>query len=142
MPPGSSPPSLPPPSRSSPLSLLLPSSPLPLFSQPAVPTAVSHFLHNFPDLFNPSKRLPTALHNVQHHTKTSGPPLVSRFCCLKGVKISGREGRVRSDGTRWHCAPLYHYYQSLGFSSSHGCQEGQNVAAMQRFHTAESGNRA
>ena len=101
MSPGSSPPSLPPPSRSSPLSPLLPSSPLPLFSLPAVPTAVSHFLHNFPDLFNPSKRLPTALHDVQHHTKTSGPPLASRFCCLKGGKLQAERAefdQMEQDG--------------------------------------------
>ena len=41
----------------------------------------------FPDVVNPSKQLPAAVHNVFHHIKTVGPPLASRFRRLEGDKL-------------------------------------------------------
>ena len=74
-PPGSSSPSLPP---------LVPSPPSPL---PNVPAAVTQLLLEFPDVVNPSKQLPAAVHDVFHHIKTVGPPLASRFRRLEGDKL-------------------------------------------------------
>ena len=76
-PPGPSTPSLPQAMASSSTS---PPPPL-----PNVPAAVAELLLEFPDVVNPSKQLPAAVHDVQHHIKTHhiktvGPPLASRFC--------------------------------------------------------------
>ena len=78
-PPGPSPPSLPQAMASSSTS---PPPPL-----PNVPAAVAELLLEFPDVVNPSKQLPAAVHDVQHHIKTVGPPLASRFCRLEGAKL-------------------------------------------------------
>ena len=78
-PPGPSPPSLPQAVASSSTSL-----PPPL---PNVPAVVAELLLELPDVVNPSKQLPAAVHNVQHHIKTVGPPLASRFHCLEGAKL-------------------------------------------------------
>ena len=83
-PPGSSTPSLPPPAPvSTPSPHPLPPPP----SFPDVPAAVANLLLEFPDVVNRSKQLPVAVHNVQHHIKTVGPPLASRFCRLEGAKL-------------------------------------------------------
>ena len=42
---------------------------------------------DFPGIVNPSKQLPAAVHDVQHHIKTVGPPLASRFRRLEGAKL-------------------------------------------------------
>ena len=78
MPPGPSPPSLPQAVASS------STSPPPL---PNVPAVVAELLLEFPDVVNPSKQLPAAVHHVQHHIKTVGLPLASRFCHLEGAKL-------------------------------------------------------
>ena len=83
-PPGSSTPSLPPPAPvSTPSPHPLPPPP----SFPDVPAAVANLLLEFPDVVNRSKQLPVAVHNVQHHIKTVGPPLASRSHCLEGAKL-------------------------------------------------------
>ena len=101
-PPGSSSPSLPP----------LVSSPPP---PPNVPAAVAQLLLEFPDVVNPSKQLPAAVHDVFHHIKAVGPPLASIFCCLEGDKLQAaraefdqmeKDGIVRRSTSPW-ASPLH-----------------------------------
>ena len=54
---------------------------------PNVPVAAAQLLLDFPGVVNPSKQLPAAVHDVQHHIKTIGPPLASRFRHLEGAKL-------------------------------------------------------
>ena len=107
-PPGSSTPSLPPPA---PASTPSPSPPL----LPDVPAAVAKLLLEFPDVLNGSKQLPAAVHDVQHHIKTVGPPLASRFCRLEGAKLQAaraefdqmeKDGIVRPSTSPW-ASPLH-----------------------------------
>ena len=111
-PPGSSTPSLPPPAPvSTPSPHPLPPPP----SFPDVPAAVANLLLEFPDVVNRSKQLPVAVHNVQHHIKTVGPPLASRFCRLEGAKLQAaraefdqmeKDGIVRPSTSPW-ASPLH-----------------------------------
>ena len=109
-PPGSSTPSLPPPAPAS-LPSLHPPPPL----TPDVPAAVAKLLLEFLDVFNHSKQLPAAVHDVQHHIKTVGPPLASRFCRLEGAKLQAaraefdqmeKDGIVRPSTSPW-ASPLH-----------------------------------
>ena len=52
-----------------------------------VPAAVAQLLLDFPGVVNPSKQLLVEVHDVQHHIKTVGPPLASRFHRLEGAKL-------------------------------------------------------
>ena len=69
----------------------------------------------FPDVVNPSKQLPAAVHDVFHHIKTVGPPLASRFCRLEGDKLQAaraefdqmeKDGIVRRSTSPW-ASPLH-----------------------------------
>ncbi len=46
---------------------------------PASFSTVSEVLNDFPDEVNVGKTLPVPCHDVQHHIRTSGPPIASRF---------------------------------------------------------------
>ena len=48
---------------------------------------MAQLLLDFPGVVNPSKQLPAEVHDVQHHIKTVGPPLASRFHRLEGAKL-------------------------------------------------------
>ena len=72
-------------------------------------------LLDFPDVVNPSKQLPKAVHDVQHHIKTVGPPLSSRFRRLEGSKLQAaraefdqmeKDGIVRHSTSLW-ASPLH-----------------------------------
>ena len=89
-----------------------PPSPLP---PPNVPAAVAQLLLEFPDVVNPSKQLPAAVHDVFHHIKAVGPPLASIFCCLEGDKLQAaraefdqmeKDGIVRRSTSPW-ASPLH-----------------------------------
>jgi hypothetical protein len=54
---------------------------------PASFSAVSEVLSDFPDVVNVGKTLPVPCHDVQHHIRTSGPPIASRFRRLEGAKL-------------------------------------------------------
>ena len=72
----------------------------------------------FPDVVNPSKQLPAAVHDVFYHIKTVGPPLASRFRCLEGDNLQAaraefdefdqmeKDGIVRRSTSPW-ASPLY-----------------------------------
>ena len=62
-----------------------------------------------------SKQLPAAVHDVQHHIKTVGPPLASRFHRLEGAKLQAaraefdqmeKDGIVRPSTSPW-ASPLH-----------------------------------
>ena len=81
---------------------------------------MSQLLNMFPEVVNPSKKLPTAVHDVQHFIKTVGPPVASRFRRLEGAKLQAaraeldqmeRDGIVRRSTSPWAsplhtCAPI------------------------------------
>ncbi len=48
---------------------------------------VSSLLNKFPDVVNAGKALPVPVHDVEHHIKTTGPPIVSRFWRLEHDKL-------------------------------------------------------
>ena len=82
---------------------------------PNVPTAVAQLLLDFPGVVNPSKQLPAAVHDVQHHIKTVRPPLASRFHRLEGAKLQAartefdqmeKDGIVRRSTSPW-ASPLH-----------------------------------
>ena len=54
---------------------------------PLSPSSVAQLLDSFPDVVNPSKQLPKAVHDVQHFIKTTGPPVSSRFRRWEGAKL-------------------------------------------------------
>ena len=83
MPPGTSSPSLQHPAEL-PSPTTSPSSPPPPHN---VPAAVAQLLLDFLGVVYPSKQLPAAVHDLQHHIKTVGPPLSSRFRLLEGSKL-------------------------------------------------------
>ena len=113
-------PSLPPPS------LHPPSWNPPPAPPPPSPPSISQLLEDFPDLVNPSKWLPTAVHFVQHHIETYGPPL--------GLQISPSGGsKTKEARMEFEQMPLH---QSLGISSSHDGQEGRDMAAFWKLQTA------
>ena len=59
-----------------------------------LPAAVAQLLLEFPDVVNPSKQLPAAVHDVFHHIKTVGPPLASRFLPLRARQAAGGQSRI------------------------------------------------
>ena len=84
-----------------------------LLPPPNVPAAVAQLLLDFPGIVNPSKQLPAAVHDVQHHIKTVGPPLASRFRRLEGAKLQAartefdqmeKDGIVRRSTSPWASA--------------------------------------
>jgi hypothetical protein len=48
---------------------------------------VSSLLSEFPDVVNAGKALPFPIHDVEHHIKTTGPPIALRFWRLEGDKL-------------------------------------------------------
>jgi hypothetical protein len=56
-------------------------------ASPAGFYTVSEVLSDFPDVVNVGKTLPVPSHDVQHHIRTSGPPIASRFRRLEGAKL-------------------------------------------------------
>ncbi len=48
---------------------------------------VTSSLEEFPDLVNADGRHSVLVHDVQHHIKTSGPPIASRFRRLEGANL-------------------------------------------------------
>ena len=112
-PPGTSSPSLQHPAEL-PSPTTSPSSPPPP-PPPNVPAAVAQLLLDFPGVVNPSKQLPAAIHDVQHHIKNVGPSLSSRFCRLEGSKLQAaraefdqmeKDGIVRHSTSLW-ASPLH-----------------------------------
>ena len=116
-PPGTSPPSLQLPTVVSPPLVQRTTAPPPAQRSPPpdVSAAVAQLLLEFPGVVNPSKQLPAAVHDVQHHIKTVGPPLASRFRRLEGNKLQAaraefeqmeKDGVVRRSTSPW-ASPLH-----------------------------------
>ncbi len=93
--------------------------PLEAASQCAVPVGtsgwVASLLAEFPDVVNADGHLPDLVHDVQHHIKTSGPPVASRFRRLEGTKLEAaraefeameRDGIVQRSTSPW-ASPLH-----------------------------------
>jgi hypothetical protein len=59
----------------------------PAAASSAANNAVSGVLSNFPNVVNAGKALPVPIHDVQHHIRTSGPAITSRFQRLEGAKL-------------------------------------------------------
>ncbi len=62
---------------------------------------VAKLLGNFPDVVNASGSLSPPVHDVQHHIKTNGPPMASRFRRLEGAKLEASRKEfeaMESDG--------------------------------------------
>ncbi len=75
----------------------------------------SSLLDDYPDVVNEGKALPVPVHDVEHHIKTTGPPLASRFQRLGGAKLEAarsefesmeREGIIRRSTSPW-ASPLH-----------------------------------
>jgi hypothetical protein len=73
------------------------------------------FLAEFEDVVCPSKVLPSVGTDVEHHIKTSGPPIASRFCRLDAEKLAAakaeflqleKDGIVRRSDSPWS-SPLH-----------------------------------
>ncbi len=60
-------------------------------ASPAGIYTVSWVLSEFPDVVNAGKALPVPIHDVQHHIRTSGPPIASRFRRLEGAKLEAAQ---------------------------------------------------
>jgi hypothetical protein len=78
-------------------------------------SAVPWVLSDFPDVVNAGKTLPVPVHDVQHHIRTSGPPIASRFWMLEGAKLEAarqefkameREGIIQRSTSPW-ASPLH-----------------------------------
>jgi cleavage and polyadenylation specificity factor subunit 1 len=77
--------------------------------------AVRALLSQFPDVVNPSGRLPSTSHGVEHHLPTAGPPISSKFRRLDAVKLAAakeefaqleRDGIIRRSDSPWS-SPLH-----------------------------------
>ncbi len=84
---------------------------------------VSGLLCEFPDVVNSGKLLPVPVHDVEHHIKTSGPLMASRFCRLDGAKLEATrrefkamecEGIIQRSTTPW-ASPLHVVPKKDGF---------------------------
>ncbi len=78
-------------------------------------STVPDVLNDFPDVVNVGKTLPVPSHDVQHHIRTSGPPIASRFRRLEGTKLEAarrefeemeRDGIVQRSTSPW-ASPLH-----------------------------------
>jgi hypothetical protein len=76
---------------------------------------IAGILEEFPDVVNADKVLPAAVHGVEHHIVTSGPPIASRFRRLEGAKLEvarrefeamEREGIIERSTSPW-ASPLH-----------------------------------
>ncbi len=76
---------------------------------------VDRLLEDFPDVVNAGGSLPVPIHDVQHHIKTAGPPIASRFRRPEGAKLEAarkefevkeREGIVQRSTSPW-ASPLH-----------------------------------
>jgi transposase InsO family protein len=76
---------------------------------------VDSLLEVFPDVVNAGGSLPVPIHDVQHHIKTTGPPIASRFWRLEGAKLEAarkefkvmeQEGIVQRSTSPW-ASPLH-----------------------------------
>jgi hypothetical protein len=45
---------------------------------------IAGVLDKYPDVLNVGKVLPAPVHDVEHHIRTSGPPIASKFRRLEG----------------------------------------------------------
>jgi len=95
-----------------------PAAPLP--PTPAVgsrpPSSVAALLEEYPDVVNPGKLLPArVVHDVEHHIRTAGPPIASKFRRLEGEKLEAArkefasmeaEGIIRRSTSPW-ASPLH-----------------------------------
>jgi hypothetical protein len=57
---------------------------------PLSPECLKAFLAEFEDVVCPSKVLPPVGTDVEHHIKTSGPPITSCFCRLDAEKLGAK----------------------------------------------------
>jgi hypothetical protein len=78
-------------------------------------STVPDVLNDFPDVVNVGKTLSVLSHDVQHHIRTSGPPIASRFRRLEGAKLEAarrefeemeRDGIVQRSTSPW-ASPLH-----------------------------------
>ncbi len=84
-------------------------------AHPASVATVSDILREFPEVVNEGKALPVPAHDVEHHIKTVGPPIASKFRWLEGDKLEAarlefevmeREGIIRRSTSPW-ASPLH-----------------------------------
>jgi hypothetical protein len=87
----------------------------PAAASSATNNAVSGVLSNFPNVVNAGKALPVPIHDVQHHIRTSGPPITSRFQRLEGAKLEAarqefkameQDGIIQRSTSPW-ASPLH-----------------------------------
>jgi hypothetical protein len=76
---------------------------------------MAEILRDFPDIVNAAKCLPTVQHDVEHHIRTSGPPIASCFRRLEGYKLEAArcefeamesEGIIERSTSPW-ASPLH-----------------------------------
>ncbi len=71
---------------------------------PLSPEWLKAFLAEFEDVVCPSKVLPPVGTDVEHHIKTSGPPIASRLCRLDAEKLVAAKAeflQLEKDGIVW-----------------------------------------
>ncbi len=81
---------------------------------------VGRLLGSFPDVVNAGGSLPVPIHDVQHHIKTTGPPIASQFRRLEGAKLEAARRKFEVNFP-------------LGLPTSYGAQEGWFLEAVWRF---------
>jgi hypothetical protein len=86
------------------------------------PSSFQSLLESFPDVVNPSKKLPVTSHGVCHHIVTTGPPVAAKFWRLDGEKLAAakaefaameRDGIVQRSSSPWS-SPLHMVRKSDG----------------------------
>jgi hypothetical protein len=74
------------------------------------PSSFQSLLESFPDVVNPSKKLPVTSHGVCHHIVTTGPPVAAKFRRLDREKLAAakaefaameRDGIVQRSSSPW-----------------------------------------
>ncbi len=102
------------------------------------PLAFAQLLQRFPEVVNPSKKLPAATHGVQHHIVTTGPPVSSKFRRLDGEKLAAakaefaameRDGIVQRSSSPW-ASPLHMVRKSDGSWRPCGDSRRLNLATV------------
>jgi hypothetical protein len=102
------------------------------------PSSFKSLLERFPDVVNPSKKLPATSHGVCHHIVTTGPPVAAKFRRLDGEKLAAakaefaameRDGIVQRSSSPWS-SPLHMVRKSDGSWRPCGDNRRLNLATV------------
>ena len=86
------------------------------------PPVYKELLEQYPDVLNPSKKLPTVIHSVEHFIETEGRPVSSKYRRLDSSKLAAAkaefreleaQGIIRRSNSSW-ASPLHMVRKSDG----------------------------